>query len=345
MHHDRSRSSRPLRRAVPAVIAVGLIVGCSSTTTSTTPSTTAAPGAGGSVPATTAAPSGTSTPVGTTPGTTARRPKPAPLADQTPPKGTNGIAYDGGGLWVADLTGGQLLGVDPVTGEIVARYGQAEGMPTGPDDVAVGPDGSVYWTGFGTGDVGRITFADTGAATIEVLANIGAGANPISFADDGTLYVGRAVTGDGLYEIDPTGREKPREIVASLGNVNAFDVAPNGRIYGPKFGGAGAGSVVRINPGDGSVEQVATGLNLPFAVKLSADGMTAYVAEAGPPAQVRKVDLTTGALSVLGPVPATIVDNLALGPDGTVYVTLFNKPEIAVLAPDGTTRTISIGKA
>lgn len=253
--------------------------------------------------------------------------------------GTNGIVFDRDRLWVADYKGGQLLGVDPATGKIVARYGKSEGMPSAPDDLAIGPDGSIFWTGFDSGDVGRVRFDAAGGATIDVIANVGPGANPISFADDGKLYVGRAVTADGLYEVDPTGLTPPRQIVAALGNVNGFDAAPDGRIYGPKFGGAGAGALVRINPGDGSSEPVTTGLNLPFAVKVGADGTTAFVAESGPPAQITKVDLVSGKASVFGPVAGTILDNLALGPDGSVYVTLFNAPKIVVLGPDGATKT------
>lgn len=312
------------------VLALAVAAGCASSQTATP-----GPPTGGS---TTPAATGT-TAAADDPTPVVSRPPLAPLADQRPPVGTNGIAFDGDRLWVADLRGGELLAVDPTTGAIGARYGAAQGITTGPDDVAVGPDGSVYWTGFGNGDVGRVN----PDGTVDVLGNVGVGANAITFSDDGKLFVGRAVTGDGLWEVDPTGAEPAREITASLGNVNGFAVGADGKIYGPKFGAAGAGSLVRVDPADGAVTTVAEGLNLPFAVKLSADRRTAYVAVAGPPAAVQAVDLATGAVTLVAEVPATVVDNLAVGPKGEIYVTTFNEPRVVVVEPGGATRSLKIG--
>jgi sugar lactone lactonase YvrE len=203
----------------------------------------------------------------------------------------------------------------------------------------------LYWTGFYTGDIGRVSFDGDGRATVKVLGNIGAGANAIAFSNAGKLLVDRAVIGDGLYEIDTTGATPPRQIAAALGNVNAFAFGPDGQLYGPRSGVAPAGALVRIDPATGSVTMVAAGLGLPSAVKISADGRTAYLTQSGPPAAIEKVDLQTAALTQVATVPAKVLDNLALGPDGTIYVSYFDQPEISVIGPGGETRTMNVGHA
>ena len=43
-----------------------------------------------------------------------------------------------------------ILVIDPDTGEILKRLGPEVGVD-GPDDLAFGPDGSIYWTDFSQG--------------------------------------------------------------------------------------------------------------------------------------------------------------------------------------------------
>jgi hypothetical protein len=61
------------------------------------------------------------------------------------------------------------------------------------------------------------------------------GANPITFSDDGRLFVARDFMGTGLYELDPNGVKPPRPIDEKLVNLNAYDFGPDGRLYGPIF--------------------------------------------------------------------------------------------------------------
>ncbi|MFA9566204.1 MAG: hypothetical protein ACERLM_16120, partial [Acidimicrobiales bacterium] len=73
---------------------------------------------------------------------------PEPLEDQTPPEAVNGLTVDGDTIWVAALNSDQVLQVDRETGAILTRV---ETPGSSPDDVAVGPDGAVYWSGFADG--------------------------------------------------------------------------------------------------------------------------------------------------------------------------------------------------
>ena len=111
----------------------------------------------------------------------------------------NGIkAGPDGNLYVASVTEQAILVIDPTTGEIVKRQGPEVGVD-GPDDLAFGPDGSIYWTNFFEGSVGRL--APDGSTSSQMVAP---GVNPIAVAQNGRVFVGLAFLGDALYELDPS---------------------------------------------------------------------------------------------------------------------------------------------
>jgi streptogramin lyase len=283
---------------------------------------------------------GTGAPSTTTTSTPVTTPKPP--SDQTAPKSTFGLAYHEGKLWVADFYGSQVLGVDPATGTILKRYKGEDGVPEGIDDLTVGPDGSLYWTGFNDGQVGRLTPANVNT----VVAGLQPGAGPLAFSRDGKLYVGRAIIGEGIWELDPNAEKETREVTAKAGNVNGFAVGPDGNIYGPRFGLGTAGTLVKIDTTTGKVTEVASGFDAPIAVKLTPAGDKAYVLSQVPGGvpKVSTVDLPGGTVKDLAEVRTTLVDNLTLAPDGRVFVSSFNEPVITVINPDGTTSTLTIGQ-
>ena len=274
--------------------------------------------------------------------TTTSTTTPGPLSDQTRPQSAFGMVHDGAKLWIADFYGGQVLAVDPDSGAILVRYKGDDGVSDEIDDIAIGPDGSVYWTGFNDGAVGRMTPSNV----VSIVAGLAPGINGIAFSPDGRLFVGRAIIGEGLWEIDPMQPEKPPRLISdSLGNINSFAVGPDGLIYGPRWGTEGEGELVRIDPDTAELEVLTDGFDGPIAVKLDATGTTAYVLSLPPGGApiVSLVDLATGTTELLSTVPLPLADNLAVAPDGRVFVTAFNEPEIAVIAPDGTTSNIGIG--
>jgi sugar lactone lactonase YvrE len=288
-------------------------------------------------------PDDTGAPTTTESTTTTSTTTPGPVADQTRPQSAFGMVHDGAKLWIADFYGGQVLAVDPDSGAILVRYKGDDGVSDEIDDLAIGPDGSVYWTGFNDGAVGRMTPSNV----VGIVAGLEPGINAIAFSPDGRLFVGRSVIGQGLWEIDPTQPEKPPELISdSLGNINSFAVGPDGLIYGPRWGTEGAGELVRIDPDTAELEVITDGFDGPIAVKLDAAGTTAYVLSLPPGGAptVSVVDLAARTTSLLAAVPLPLADNLAVAPDGRVFVTAFNEPEIAVIAPDGTTKNIGIGK-
>ena len=322
-HPQRTSRSNRLRAACLATGVFALL-------------TTAACGA-----STAAGPNATEAPTTTEPPTTTTAPK--PVSDQTPPKSTFGLAFDDRHLWVADFYGGQLLGIDPDTGVILKRHKPEDGIPEGVDDIAVGPDGSIFYTGFNDGSVGRMSPANVSV----VIDGVGIGASSIAFSRDGRLFVGRSIIGDGLWEIDPGGiKPKKDAIVQSMKNVNAFAIGADGAVYGPRFGLGKEGALVRIDTTTGKETMIVDGFDAPIAVKLSRDAKTAYVLSLVPGGtpKVSTVDLGTKALKDLANLESSLADNLAVANDGRVFVSSFNEPMLTVINTDGTTKKLKIGE-
>lgn len=283
---------------------------------------------------------------GGTAGTTTTTARPGPLADQTPPKSAFGITWDRDKLWIADYDGGQVIAVDPVTGEILVRWTGSDGVTKGIDDVIVGPDESLYWTGFDDGSVDRMF-----QGNFVPIAGLEPGLNGIGLTPDGELYVTRADEGtkeggDGLWEIDPKGQRQPRLVTPTLGMVNSFDVGEDGFIYGPRVGDGrpGSGELVKVDPKTGELTVVAEGFDAPVAAKLSPDGTRAFVLSSTPPA-VAVVDLAAGTVEPYAEPDTMFVNGLAVGPDGTLYITALDEPVLTVVHPDRTTSTLQLGRA
>ncbi|MEE4274870.1 MAG: hypothetical protein V2J16_03275, partial [Thermoleophilia bacterium] len=178
--------------------------------------------------------------------------------------GANGITIDAAGrAYIASVLGREIVVLDTRTGRILDRYGVDDGT-NGGDDVALGPDGSLYWTDIMEGYVWRM--APDGAMTSQWVAPW---VNPITFTDDGRLFVGQAFFGDGLYELDPDLASPPVLVWSGSGvpgfpeQLNGFDFGPDGWLYAPQ---PFLGRIVRIDVGTGDLEVVTSGLDWPCAV-------------------------------------------------------------------------------
>ena len=182
--------------------------------------------------------------------------------------GANGIHFaPDGRLFVASVIGNELLALDPASGEVLQRWTPADGVE-GPDDVAFGPDGEFFWTSILTGEVAGFR-ADGSRVTA---ARLGPGVNPITFSDDGRLFVAQCFFGDRLYEVDPDGVGQPRLLSDQLGpdcGLNGMDWGPDGRLYGPRWF---VGEVVSFDVDTMEMRVEAGGFKAPAAVKFDAEG-------------------------------------------------------------------------
>ncbi|MDI1433679.1 hypothetical protein [Polyangium sorediatum] len=140
----------------------------------------------------------------------------------------NGLASDGlGHLYAASVFGNEIVKIRELDGKILSRRGMADGVQF-PDDLTLGPDGSIYWTSLLVGQVGRRK--PNGVTSFQSVAP---GVNPITFSNGHRLFTALAFLGDALYELSPTFSAPPRLITTNLGFVNGMDWGPDGRLYGP----------------------------------------------------------------------------------------------------------------
>ena len=185
-------------------------------------------------------------------------------------RGINGILFGpDGDLYLASVVTPAVARLDPETGEILDNWGLGDG-PKSPDDLAFGPDGSVYWTDISNGEVAM----RTPDGETRVIAAPGAGVNPITFSDDGRLFVSQCFMDTRLFELDPKGVAAPRLIRDDLGpgcGLNGMDWgAADGKLYGPRWF---RGEVVRVDVDSGEMETVASGFEVPAAVKFNSAGV------------------------------------------------------------------------
>ena len=120
---------------------------------------------------------------------------------------------------MASVVSKTIFHLDKEDGTIKQEYSIADSI-LGQDDLTFGPDGSMYWTDILNGEVGRRT--PDGSVTKQFVA---LGVNPITFSDDGRLFIALDFLGDGLYELDPDLSDPPRLILSDLGWLNAMGKA------------------------------------------------------------------------------------------------------------------------
>ncbi|REJ83334.1 MAG: hypothetical protein DWQ36_23750 [Acidobacteria bacterium] len=248
-------------------------------------------------------------------------------------RGANGIAFGPDGrLWVASVVTPGLLALDPESGEIVERLGHDDDA-TAPDDLAFAPDGALYWTNISFGTVGR---RGTDGQT-SVIAELGPGVNPITFSDDGRLFVSQCFFGSGLFEVDPEAARPARSIRDDLGpecGLNGMDWGPDQRLYGPRWF---RGEVVSIDVDNGEMRTVADGFEVPAAVKFDAQG------------RLHVVDAAAGTVVRIGAggerdIVARLqpgLDNLAFSEDGRLFVSSYADGGVWEVTAGTEPRTVS----
>jgi sugar lactone lactonase YvrE len=253
-----------------------------------------------------------------------------------PIHGANGLRFDADGhLHIASAFGREIVVMDPQSGAILDRYTGADGVET-PDDLAFGPDGSLYWTAIATGQVGRRT--PDGA--FSSVAQLPAGVNPITFSPDGRLFVGLCLLGAGLFEVDPTGSTAPRSIRDFPGErcaTNGFDFGPDGLLYGPRFFES---EVVSINVDSGEMLTVADGFGVPSAAKFDhAQRLHVIDIERG---ELVRVDIKSGKKHRVARVPRN-TDNLVFDETDRVYISGADDGAIREVLANGSLREVSPG--
>jgi len=265
---------------------------------------------------------------------------------QTPPIAANGITSIAGDLLVCDLFGGQLVRVDPATGRISERWGRSEGMAP-PDDVVVAPDGTIVYTSPQGNIVGRIR----PGGSPEVLAAVGQGVNPIVLEPSGTSVLVGFAFQDSSQVLRVPLDGSPTSVVASgLPALNSFSIGPDGALWAPSGGVAGAfggGGLVRIDLTDGSWQQIP--LHLPdgssgvkFAVAAKWVPGVGLLLLQGLDAAIYLVDPATGTTVPYADLPTDFSDNMTVTPAGRLFVTGFFG-QVMEVHPDHSVSFVPVG--
>ncbi len=238
--------------------------------------------------------------------------------------GANGMHFSPDGrLFVASVTGSELVVLDPDTGAVLERL--ADGID-GPDDVAFNADGDFYWTSILTGEVAGMT-AD--GERIQA-ASLTPGVNPITFSPDGRLFVSQCFFDDKLYEVDPRGVDPPRLLSDTLGpgcGLNGMDWGPDDRLYGPRWFQQ---SVVSFDVDELDMRVEASGFAVPAAVKFDSQGRL-HVLDTGKGAVVRVDGDDQTVVAQLAPG----LDNFAFDENDRLFVSSFVDGAVWRVEPDG----------
>lgn len=260
---------------------------------------------------------------------------PEPLVAPSSFSGVHGLAVDGQGrLLAGSVVGNAIWQVDRQTGQATVFIGGPEGQA---DDIAVGPKGELAWTNY---LMGMLRYRERDDAPMRVLAKDLPGLNSLDFdRRNGKLYASQVFLGDAVWEIDVAGVKPPRLIAKDVGGFNGFEVGPDGMLYGPLWF---KGQVAKIDPADGKVTVINAEFKIPAAANLDGKG-NLWVVDTNV-GELSKVELATGRKTVMKRLKPSI-DNLAIAPDGTVYVANMADNSVEAFNPaTGELRLLTGGK-
>lgn len=256
---------------------------------------------------------------------------PEQLVAPSPFKGVHGLAIDKQGrLLAGSVVGNSIYQVDIDSGEVSTLIGPDDGQA---DDIAIGPNGEMAWTGFYSG---RLLYRENDDAPIQVLATDLPGINSLDFNDEtGALYASQVFLGDAVWEIDRTGQQPPRQIAKDIGGFNGFEVGSDGWLYGPLWF---KGQIVRINPADGDIKVISSDFTIPAAANFDSKG-NLYAIDTFH-GQLKQVDQNNGQTRLVAQLDSSL-DNLALDAQDRIYVSNMANNRITQVNPQtGDTRQI-----
>jgi streptogramin lyase len=249
--------------------------------------------------------------------------------------GVHGLAVDAKGrLLAGSVVGYSMWEVDRQSGAAKVLIAAPEGQA---DDIAVGPKGELAWTNY---LMGMVRYRESDTAPMKVLAKDLPGLNSLDFdRKNGKLYASQVFLGDALWELDVAGVKAPRLIAKDMGGFNGFEVGPDGLLYGPLWF---KGQVVKIDPANGAITVINSEFKVPAAANLDGKG-NLWVVDTRT-GELCKVELASGRKTVVKQLK-TALDNLAIAPDGTIYVSNMADNSIQAFNPaTGELRTLTSGK-
>ena len=228
----------------------------------------------------------------------------------------NGITFGPDNKLYAGSVGAQnIYRIDVTNGNVETIVPAPAGEA---DDVAFSPDGTLVWTALVSGEIRALRSNGTVDAIVTDVPLI----NTVHFTADGRLFAAQ-IGFDRLYEfpVDETlaSTGEPRLVASKIGNLNSFEIDSANRLYGPL---SNTGTVAQVDLESGAVTPIADNLGKVVAVNLDAQGnIWAINWSRGELWRINKTEDGSGWLpaqrvaTLLPPL-----DNLAVGPDGNIYI-------------------------
>ncbi len=259
---------------------------------------------------------------------------------------TNGISFaPDGTLWVANVLGATLTQIDPDSGEILSRLTAADGVFF-PDDVVVGPDGTIYWTDIA---VGQVRKRAPEGETVELLPFFGLNsANPLTLSDDGRLFAAGCYGGppanNSFVEIDPINGGIINTLRESIPGCASNGMAWNdGYLYAPQ---PFTNEILRIDPATGDLKVVTSGWPVPIGTAFDSNGDLYSLAQGV--GEVVRVDIdnpdTENNRTVIAVIPVGWADNIAINADDRIFISSASDSAIVEVLPGGELRTVVPGQ-
>ncbi len=198
------------------------------------------------------------------------------------------------------------------------------------DDVAADDRGNLYITGT-TPLVGEVYRVDRNGVKTTIARGLTA-PNGIEFDKrTGRLFVTECFQANRIFEIDPSGAKEPRLLVKenTIAVPEGFGIDPDtSDLVIPDLG---SGKILRVHPDSGAISPIAE--NFPGAVALDiGPDKKAYIVTI--PGEVHRLSLDGTKREKLAQLPPGL-DNLAIAPDGRLFVTSYWDATIYEVATDG----------
>lgn len=263
--------------------------------------------------------------------------------------GTNGLKYHNGLIWVTDLIGQSITAFDPNSGQIKQQYDFSI-LNLSPDDLVFMDDETIVWTAPPQGTIGKIDAFGNIVILKEGLPSV----NPIE-RRPGTneVYIGFETENAGVGKLNIADGSVTL-VAEALPSINGFSFAEDGLLYAPLFSVeeifSNTGGIIKINISDGLYEfwPVTFPDNPNKDYLVGTTGTVAdlngfvYVLESVASPAIYKINLSTSEARLFGKIPFAAADNIAISPEGKIYVSSFIKNEVFEFDMNGNRRKIVI---
>ena len=173
--------------------------------------------------------------------------------------GVNGMVFDSeDNFYVSSVWGHKIYKLDPNTGEILDIFDSNDGI-LWPEEIAIGPDNSIYWTSVVMGEVGKLS-PDRLSVTHQFVTPF---INSIAFSHDGRLAAAADLFSSGLYELALELNSPPRLIDENVAS-SSLTFGSNNLLYGTVIWGE---QLISVDIDTGVTNTVVDSMTLPGSVK------------------------------------------------------------------------------